>query len=164
MPVQLVQGVTRPDDEELFVQHACRLQAVVSATVRTWAANVDDACGLAWLQLVRHRPPALSAFAWLCTTAIREAIKLQHRTGRLMDLDGLAEVAADPTIGPEPSLALIAAGEHIRAARLRPREARVLGLRVAGYSRDEIAELTGESLRTIDRQLGRARRKVRDAL
>jgi DNA-binding CsgD family transcriptional regulator len=40
----------------------------------------------------------------------------------------------------------------------------VLGLRAAGYSRDEIAELTGESHRTIDRHLGRARRKLRDAL
>ena len=65
---------------------------------------------------------------------------------------------------PEGSLALIAASEQIRAARLRPREARVLGLRAAGYSRAEIAELTGESRRTIDRQLGRARRKLRDAL
>jgi DNA-directed RNA polymerase specialized sigma24 family protein len=40
----------------------------------------------------------------------------------------------------------------------------VLGLRVAGYSRDEIAELTGESHRTIDRELGRARRKLHDAV
>ncbi|HET6870885.1 MAG TPA: sigma factor-like helix-turn-helix DNA-binding protein, partial [Solirubrobacteraceae bacterium] len=70
----------------------------------------------------------------------------------------------DREVTPEPSLSLIAAGEQIRAARLRPREARVLGLRIAGYSRDEIAELIGESHRTIDRQLGRARRKVRDAL
>ncbi len=67
-------------------------------------------------------------------------------------------------IRPERSLELIAAGEQIRAARLQAREARVLGLRVAGYRRDEIAELTGDSRRTIDRQLGRARRKLRDAL
>jgi RNA polymerase sigma factor (sigma-70 family) len=164
MPAQHVEAATRPDEEELFAQHACRLHTVVSATVQTSAANVDDACGFAWLQLLRHRPPAAAAFAWLCTTAIREAIKLQHRTGRLIDLDQLAEVTTDPTVRPEGSLELIAAGEQIRAARLRPREARVIGLRAAGYSRDEIAELTGESHRTIDRQLGRARRKVRDAL
>jgi DNA-directed RNA polymerase specialized sigma24 family protein len=80
---------------ELFVQHARPLHAGVSATVRTSAANVDDACGFAWLQLLRHRPPAPAAFAWLCTAAVREAIRLQHRTGRLIDLDGLAE--ATPT-------------------------------------------------------------------
>ena len=76
----------------------------------------------------------------------------------------MAEVAPDPRSGPERSLELIAPAEQVRAAGLRPREARVLGLRVAGYSRDEIAELTGESHRTIDRQLGRAQRKLRDAL
>ncbi len=137
---------------------------MVRATVRTSAANVDDACGFAWLQLVRHRPPAAAAFAWLCTTAVREAIKLQHRTARLIDLDALAEVALEPTQGPERSLELIAAGEQIRAARLQAGAARVLGLRAAGYGREEIAELTGDSPRTIDRQLRRARRKLRDPL
>jgi len=67
-------------------------------------------------------------------------------------------------LGPAGRLELIAAGEQIRAARLRPREASVLGLRVAGYTREEIAEATGKSHRTVDRQLGRARRKLRDAL
>jgi DNA-binding CsgD family transcriptional regulator len=82
----------------------------------------------------------------------------------LIDLDAVAEVALEPTQGPERSLEVIAAGQQIRAARLKAREPRVLGLRVAGYGRHEIAELTGDSHRTIDRQLGRARRKLRDAL
>jgi RNA polymerase sigma factor (sigma-70 family) len=157
-------GSRRPDDEELFVQHARRVHAVVSATVRTSAANVDDACGFAWLQLVRHRPPAAAAFVWLCTTAIREAVKLDRRTAGAIGLDEAAEVAADPAMRPEGSLEVIAIGQQIRTARLRPREARVLGLRVAGYNRDEIAEIIGDSRRTIDRQLGRARRKLRDAV
>ncbi|MBV8220215.1 MAG: sigma-70 family RNA polymerase sigma factor [Solirubrobacterales bacterium] len=112
---------------------------------------------------MRHRPPAAVAFAGLCTTAVREAIKLDQGTTRLIHLDE-AEVATDLSPGAESSLELIAAAEQIRTARLRPREAQVLGLRAAGYSREEIAELTGESHRTIDRQLGRARRKLRDAL
>ena len=164
MPAQHVQPVTRLDEEELFARHARRLHAVVSATVRTSAANVDDACGFAWLQLVSHRPPAAIAFAWLRTTAVREAVKLDRRTAGAIGLDEAAEVAVDPAMRPEGSLELIAVGQQIRTARLRPREARVLGLRAAGYSRDEIAEVSGESHRTIDRQLGRARRKLRDAL
>jgi RNA polymerase sigma factor (sigma-70 family) len=152
------------DEEELFARQARRLHAVVSRNVRTSAANVDDACGFAWLQLVRHRPPAAVAFAWLCTTAVREAIKLDQRTTRLIGLDQLARVATDSSPRAESSLERIAVGEQTTAVRLRPREARVVGLRVASYSRDEIAELTGESHRTIDRQLGRARRKLRDAL
>ena len=34
---------------------------------------------------------------------------------------------------------------------------------MAGYSHDQMAELTGDSRRTLDRQLGRAQRKLRDA-
>ena len=104
------------------------------------------------------------AFAWLCTTAVREAIKLDQRTTRLIGLDQLARIATDSSPRAKSSLERIAVGEQITAVRLRPREARVLGLRVAGYSRHEIAALTGDSHRTIDRQLRRARRKLRDAL
>jgi len=149
-----VQSATRQDQEELFARHALRLRAVVSRSVRVSAANIDDACGFAWLQLVRRRPPAPVAFAWLCRTAVREAIRLDHRAARLTGLDQVAGVAADPIDGPERALELVAAGRQVRAARLRPREARVLGLRAAGYSRDEIAELTGESHRSIDRSWG----------
>jgi RNA polymerase sigma factor (sigma-70 family) len=161
MSAQGVEAATRAAQAELFAQHARRLHTVVSAIVRTSAANVDDACGFAWLQLVSHRPPASIAFAWLRTTAVREAVKLDRRTGGAIGLNEAAEVAVDPAMRPGASLALIAVGQQIQTARLRPREARVLGLRVAGYGRDEIAELTGESHRTIDRQLGRARRKLR---
>jgi DNA-directed RNA polymerase specialized sigma24 family protein len=154
---------TRPDQEHVFTQDALRLQAVVSRAVRTSPANVEDACGFAWLQFVRHRPEPPTAFAWLCTTAVREAIELDRRARRAVGLDQVSEVPADRFLGPAGRLELIATGEQIRAARLRLREARVLGLRAAGYSRGEIAERTGDSHRTIDRQLGRARRKVEQA-
>jgi len=164
MSAQGVETGTRADQAALYAQHARRLHAVVSATVRTSVANVDDACGFAWLQLVSHRPPASIAFAWLRTTAVREAVKLDRRTAGAIGLDEAADVAVDPAMRPEGSLESIAVGQQVRTARLRPREARVLGLCAAGYSREEIAELTGDSHRTIDRQLGRARRKLRDAL
>jgi DNA-binding CsgD family transcriptional regulator len=125
--------------------------------------NVEDACGFAWLQLVRRRPPAAVAFAWLCTTAIREAVKLHRRAAEMVSLDEAAELAGDPRHSADRHLGPIIAGEEVRAARLRPREARLIGLRVAGYSREEIAELTGDSHRTVDRQLGRAQRKLRTA-
>jgi hypothetical protein len=127
-----VRCATRLDEEELFAEHARRLHAVVSRRIRSSAANVDDACGFAWLQLVRHRPPATVAFACLCTTAVREAIKLDQRSARLIELDQLAKVAADQIHRPERLLEVFAAVEHLRVARLRPREARVPGLRVAG--------------------------------
>ena len=80
---------------QLFERQAGRLQAVVSQRLRTSPANVEDACGFAWLQLIRRRPPADVAFAWLCTTAIREAIKLDRRAAQTVCLEQLAEASAD---------------------------------------------------------------------
>ena len=77
----------RLDDEQLFAQDARRLEAVVARRVRTSPANVDDACGFAWLQFVRHRPTRAVAFAWLCTTAVREAIKLDRQMARAVRFD-----------------------------------------------------------------------------
>ena len=129
--------------------------------MRTSPVNVEDACGFAWLQLVRRRPPTAVAFAWLCTTAIREAVKLHRRGARTVALDEVAEVAADPHHEPDGSARADRRRRGHPAAQLRPREARLLGLRVAGYSREQMAELTGETGRTVDRQLGRAQRKLR---
>jgi DNA-directed RNA polymerase specialized sigma24 family protein len=139
------------------------LQAVVSRRVHTSPVNVEDACGFAWLQLVRRGSRPASTFAWLCTTAIREAIRLCRRAALTDTLDEADETAADPRDGLHARLELIATGEQIRGARLRPREARLVGLRAAGYRREEMAEVTGESCRTVDRQLGRAQRKLRHA-
>ena len=66
-------------------------------------------------------------------------------------------------LGPEGRLELIIATEQVRAAGLRPREAQVLGLRLAVYSRRQMAELTGDSHRSVDRQLARAQRRLADA-
>jgi hypothetical protein len=56
--------------------------------------------------------------------------------------------------GRSGTLELIAGGEEIRAAWHQPCEAHIAGVRAAEYGRDEVAELTGCSHRTIDRQLG----------
>jgi DNA-directed RNA polymerase specialized sigma24 family protein len=151
------------DDAQLFEQHALGLQAVVSRRVRTSPVNVEDACGFAWLQLIRRRPPGHVAFAWLCTTAIREAMRLHRRGARTVCLEQIAEASADARYGVDGQLELMCAGEEIRQARLRPREARLIGLRAAGYSRKQVAELTGDTYRTVDRQLARAQRKLRVA-
>jgi RNA polymerase sigma factor (sigma-70 family) len=159
---QRVESATRLDGQ-LFERHACQLRAVVGRRVSTSPANVEDACAFAWLQLVRRRPAEPGAFAWLCTTAIREAIRLCRRAALTDTLDEADETAADPRDGLHARLELIAAGQQIRRVRLRPREARLVGLRAAAYRREEMAEVTGESCRTVDRQLGRAQRKLRHA-
>ena len=136
--------------------------AAVRAAVRTSPVNVEDACAFAWLQLVRYRPERACVFGWLRKTAIREAVRLERRSVRTVELDTVADVVAGPALGLDRRLGLMVAGEQIRAARLRPREARVLAFRVAGYSRREMVQLTGDSDRSVDRQLVRAQRKLND--
>jgi hypothetical protein len=145
MPGPTVQTATTRLDEQLFARDARRLQAVVSRTVYTSQANVEDACGFAWLQLVHYQPRASVAFAWLPTTAVREALKLHRWSALAVGLDQASDLSADRAVGPGGRLALIVPGDEIRAPRLRPREARLIGLRVAGYSRALIAELGGDS-------------------
>ncbi len=150
--------------KELFEQHANRLLAAVGATVRTSPVNVEDACAFAWLQLVRYQPERRSAFGWLLTTAIREAIKLDRGGRRVVDLDRLADhPVPDPRQELDHRLETLAARQGIEEARLRPRERRLIALRAIGYSRAQMAELTGDSHRTLDRQLGRAQRKLSNA-
>jgi DNA-directed RNA polymerase specialized sigma24 family protein len=75
-------GVDQSCEARLFEEHATRLHAAVAQRVHTSPANIEDACGFAWLQLVRQRPERATAFAWLYATAIREAMKLHRRASR----------------------------------------------------------------------------------
>ena len=156
-------GAECADQGRLYENHARSLQAVVSRRVHTSPANVEDACGFAWLQLVRHGNRPASTFAWLCAIAIREAVKIHRRAARTVGLDEVADAATDPRYEVDWRLELISAGEEIRQARLGPREARLVGLRAAGFSREQMAELTGDTYRTVDRQLAGAQRKLRVA-
>jgi DNA-directed RNA polymerase specialized sigma24 family protein len=132
--------------------------------VRTSPVNVEDACAFAWLQFVRHRPGHDRAFRWLGTTAIREAIQLDRQSGRLVELDRAGgPPVADPRQDLDRGLEVLAAVEEIDEARLRPRERRLIGLRVAGYTRHQMAAITGDSYRTVDRQLVRAQAQLRTA-
>ncbi len=118
---------------------------------------VEDACAFAWLQLVR-RPER--AFPWLCKTAIREAIRLHRRAGRTVSLDAGDEWAvSDAREDPDPGLELVVALQAITAARLRARGAasRPPG---RGYTGREMEHVTGDSERTLDRQLVRAQRSL----
>ncbi len=125
--------------------------------------NVEDACAFAWLQLLRHHPRQETAFGWLCTTAVREAIKLDRRARSGVELDGLGgDHALDPRLELDHRLEVVVARQAIE--RLTLRERRLVAPRVLGYSRRQMTELTSESDRALDRQLVRARRKLREAV
>jgi DNA-directed RNA polymerase specialized sigma24 family protein len=156
----------RDSARELFAEHATELRAAVRAAVHTSEANVDDACAFAWLQLVRYQPQRDgngAVFPWLLTAATREAVKLDRRARRWADLQQLAEAA----VGLSPHTIRLA--HHDRLVARPPDDpgqrldGRLELLRAMGYTRNEMAAMTGDSCRTVDRQLTRGRRKLRAA-
>jgi DNA-directed RNA polymerase specialized sigma24 family protein len=122
------------DETQLFERHAAALPVTVARAVRTSSANVEDACSFAWLQLLRTGPVVEHPFAWLRTTAVRRAMKLDRRERRTLSLER-AELPplADPRQDFDRRVEdVLLARAALSGARLRPREARLVGLRVCG--------------------------------
>jgi RNA polymerase sigma factor (sigma-70 family) len=153
------------DQTALFAELHPKLARQVRRLVRTGEENVQDACSFAFLQLLRYEPSRVSVFSWLLTVAVREAVKLDQR-GRceppLAVREGGVELEpVDERADPEIVLELLAA---VAAAGLSARQARIVALHSAGYRYESISKLLGLSPRTVERQLLRARRKLRVAL
>jgi RNA polymerase sigma factor (sigma-70 family) len=153
----------RGDEDELFARYAARLARIVARQVRTSNANVEDACAFAWLQMLRYQPARETLLSWLVRTGTREAVKLHRQAER--DLEPVDEVTDREGVQQtvEVCLDLLIARETLAAARLRPREAEILAAHASGFTYAEIAVQGGVTPRTVERQLLRARRKVRAA-
>lgn len=153
-----------------------RLELTVRAGVSAPDAVIEDACQFAWWGLMRHGggiEPA-AALAWLMTTARREAVHLLRRESAECSLDELIETGAGAAMAAADRSAAWAAEaipgpEEVceRRARLSAlaqlpvRQRRILWLRAAGLSHGEIAARTGETPRSVERQLVSGRRRIR---
>ena len=131
---------------------------------------MEDACHTAWLRLCAHDDVALdarSAVKWLVITAIRESWR---RASGLREVpvggclpDGqeheLPEPAGD---APDPSVVAVARYEcRRRLAGLTVRERQFLALQALGLSYEEISGRFHVTVRTVERQILRGRRKLR---
>src|ERR1019366_1802377 len=156
------------DETTLFAELHPKLARQVRRLVRTSEENVQDACSFAFLQLLRYQPSRESVFSWLLTVAVREAVKLDQRGRRDRRLpvceDGGELEPVDERADPELRLETLAALEAIAAAGLTARQARIVALHAAGHTYESISEMLGLSVRTVERQLLRAPRKLRSAL
>jgi RNA polymerase sigma factor (sigma-70 family) len=154
------------DVGELYRSLSARLEWIVRRDVRAPEAVIEDACQLAWSGLVRHcdRVRRDAALSWLARTAEREAFRLARRECRELSLDATLEHAGDAELaGPEPSLAELAE-QHARLeaiSGLPGRQQRLVWLQGLGFSYDEMAAQTGDSNRTVERQLLRAKQRLR---
>jgi hypothetical protein len=99
--------------------------------------------------------PTDSVAGWLWRVAVRETHRLQAVERRQQGLHEDRSEARDH-IGPRHLW--LEAIDSLSA--LRPRERRRLGLRAGGCGHREISAATGDSSRTIDRQLLRARKRL----
>lgn len=150
------------DVDALYRVLAEKLENIVRLKVRASDAVVEDACQFAWSRLVHHahRVQSECALAWLVRTATREAFKLLHREARCVSLedgDGEHRVAA----APGPAEICEQRQQLGTITHLPERQQRVLWLHAVGLSYGEIALHTGYSLRTVERQLLRAKRSLR---
>jgi RNA polymerase sigma factor (sigma-70 family) len=159
----LIEPFVVDDVGELYGQLANRLERIVRLDVRAPDPVVEDACQFAWSRLIRHcgsvrREGALS---WLATTAVREAIRLVHRDYRDLSLDAALEGggAATSVAGPDELLGHLQRLDLIAA--LPVRQQRLMWLHGLGLSYREIAAHEGCTTRTVERQLLRARGKLR---
>ena len=155
-----------PQPAALFARYDRKLRARVRSIVTTSEANVEDACMYAWLALLRHELDEVAEpYSWLTTIAIREAVKLDRvdRRTRPLPLDEYG-----PQARPGEELAaydlLAHAAAIIQEAGLTARQLQVISLQLWGLSYEQIAVHTGDSRRTVERQILRARAKLAEAL
>ena len=167
-PADLAALATATEIGELYARFAAPLERIVRSDIRAPEPVIEDACQFAWSRLVHHagRVRREAVLAWLARTATREAFKLVRREDRELSLEetvGLSSNSVQPsrTLGPEE---LSVCRDRLDSIRSLPeRQQRVLWLHLLGLSYAEIASHTGQSVRTVERQLLRAKRAVRAA-
>lgn len=157
----------RGDEERLFGELHPALLSRTARRVTAPYAVIEEACSFAWLQFVLCQPERHHAFAWLTVVARHEAWRLARRETASTDISSgsrpwtggeLAEQVEDPrTLEVEmdfkEALDLLAG--------LKQQQRTVLALRVAGFSYEEIAELTGRTYTWVNRHATEGRARLR---
>jgi DNA-directed RNA polymerase specialized sigma24 family protein len=155
------------DVGELYGELAKRLEQIVRTGVRAPDPVIEDACQFAWSRLVHHRERVHrdTTLPWLVKTASHEAFKLIRRGGRELSLDAALEASGDAPLHRHApgSDELLAARERLaQLDRLPTRQQRLLWLQGLGFSYSEMALRTGDTTRTVERQLLRAKHAVKE--
>ena len=150
------------DEAGLYRELQPRLVGLLRATLVVGAQTLEDACSFAWVQLISHQPErGRDLLGWLYVVARREAL---HQT-RLERRTPILEPTGDHHVlafrDPAQDATRERAREALEAlAGLPERQRRLLAMKAAGYSYDEIATIEQISWRTVDRQLRRARARL----
>jgi RNA polymerase sigma factor (sigma-70 family) len=156
------------DVGELYGLLARRLERIVRLDVHAPDVVIEDACQFAWIRLLHHRDHVHreTVMSWLIRTAVHEALKVLRRDRRELSLDAEGEDAilgSGAPRGADASLSeLVERRERLaELGRLPERQQRAVWLHAAGLNYGEIARYEGCTIRTVERQLLRARHAIR---
>ncbi len=146
---------------ELYAAQAVRVRRLVRLNVQATDTLIEDACQIAWMRLVVHRARVRrdGAPRWLVRVAVNEAFKLIRRAARDLSLDELSDEGGEGSLRT-PALMEELAEQRARLDAIRDlpaRQQRLVWLQGLGFTYDEMADETGATRRTVERQLGRAR-------
>ena len=154
------------DEADLYRALAATLERTVRGQVGAPREVIEDACHHAWTQLINHGDAVNrdAAFSWLATTAVRHAWKLDRRERRELSLEATADTLGElpvPSPAPSPSERLEFRERLGHLAELPERQRRFIWLQAAGLTYIEMAAYTGDTVRTVDRQIARATERIR---
>ena len=148
----------------LYAKQARLVQRQVARRVNAPTPVIEDACQTAWERLCTHpdvEPVAPSAVKWLVITAMREAWRRAAAREIPIDLTDLGEPNSDAPSPLDQTIAREDTDElRDQLRRLTDRQRQFLALQAAGLTYAEIAERTGTTLRTVERQILRGRHKL----
>lgn len=151
--------------EDLFVELQPQLLRILTSNLEAPAWVIDEACQTAWgLLLLQAAELAVGQeLGWLSTTATRIALRVLRRE-RFCEpqQEQPAPVSLDQrrAHGPDPERAVELSERLAEIKRLPARQQRVVMLHGFGYEYEEIAAATGDTRRTVARQLTLARRRL----
>ncbi len=157
--------IVHRDVEALYAELHLQLVRIVAGNLEAPEWVIEDACQTAWGTLLISRPELApgTELGWLVTTATRLALRLlrrERRTEPWAELPAPARLDDYRTTTPGPEQVLAARERLAEVRRLPMRQQRIVMLRGFGYEYEEIAAVTGESRRTVARQLTRARQRL----
>jgi RNA polymerase sigma factor (sigma-70 family) len=151
--------------EALYAELQPQLARILASNLEAPAWVIDEACQAAWGSLLLQRPELAAGqeLGWLSTTATRTALRALRRERHTDPHEQLPEPACledRRTAQPEPERAVELRERLAEIKRLPIRQQRVVMLHGFGYEYREIAAVTGDSRRTVQRQLTRARQRL----
>jgi RNA polymerase sigma factor (sigma-70 family) len=157
------EATARHELGQVYADLAPQLRRILGMNLQAPEWVLDDACQMAWEALL-HRPGCVDAehlLGWLATTARREALGLLKRSKAEICLDASGHADVIFGVGPDPQQSAEFWERLGQVRRLSRRQQRIVWMQSLGFGYAEIAAETGETRRSVERQLLSARRRLK---